>query len=92
MRPSRIFGPCATVAMSLTRIGVPFCVLITVSLDVVHVLHQADGAHVDLLQARFDEAAAGVDVVVGELLLHLADAQAVGDQLVRDRRAPGIPA
>ena len=45
-------------------------------------LHQADFAHVDLLQARFHEAAAGVDVVVGELLLHLRQAQTVGDQLI----------
>ena len=42
-------------------------------LDVVHVADQAHFAHVDLLQAGFDEAAAGVDVVVGELLLHLAE-------------------
>jgi hypothetical protein len=56
---------------------------LTRSLDVAHGLDQPDGAHVDLLQAGFDEAAAGVHVVVGELLLHLADAQPVGDQLVR---------
>ena len=48
----------------------------------MHVVDQADLADVDLLLALLDEAAAGVDVVVGELLLHLADAEAVGDQLV----------
>ena len=51
-------------------------------------LTRPDRANIDLLQPCFDEAAAGVDVVVGELLLHLADAEAVGDQLVRDRREP----
>ena len=44
---------------------------------------QPDRAHVDLLHARLDEASPGVHVVVGELLLHLADAKAVGDELVR---------
>ena len=35
--------------------------------------NQAHRAHVDLLQPCFDEAAAGIHVVVGELLLHLAE-------------------
>ena len=39
--------------------------------------------HVDLLRALLDEAAAAVGVVVGDLLLDLADAQSVGDQLLR---------
>ena len=80
--PSRIFGPCATTAISFTCSGVPFLVSDHRVLDVVHVLDQTHFAHVDLLQAGFDEAAAGIGVVVGELLLHLADAEAVGDQLV----------
>ena len=88
--PSRIFGPCATVAMSRIRSGVPFCVLTTVFSMSSTSVEQADRAHVDLLQARFDEAAAGVDVVVRELLLHLPDAQAIRNQLVRDRAAPDI--
>ena len=50
--------------------------------DVVDVAVEADFADVDLLLALLDEAAAGVDVVVGELLLDLADGEAVGDELV----------
>ena len=33
--------------------------------------------------AGLDEVAAAIHVVVGELLLHLRDAQPIGDQLVR---------
>ena len=55
-------------------------------LDVVDVRHQTDCPHVDLLQPFLDKAAAGVGVVVGELLLHLRDAQPVGDQLVGSMR------
>ena len=51
-------------------------------LDVAHVGEEPEGAHVHLLHPDFNEAAAGVDVVVGELLLHLADAQSVRDELV----------
>src|ERR1035438_5126308 len=51
-------------------------------LDVAHGPELAHGADVDLLQAGFDKAAAGVDVVGGQLLLHLTHAEAVGDQLV----------
>ena len=51
-------------------------------LDVLDVLVEADLADVDLLLALLDEAAAGVGVVVGELLLDLADAETVGDELV----------
>ena len=61
-------------------------------LDVVHVAEEPERADVHLLHADFDKAAAGIDVVVGELLLHLADAQSVRDELVRDRRAPGTRA
>ncbi len=50
--------------------------------DIVDAIDQADFAHVDLLQAFLDEAAAGVGVVVGELLLDLGQAQAIGDEFV----------
>ena len=68
--------------MSLTRSGVPLLVIMTVfsiSLDVSDQTHFAD---IDLLQAGLDKAAAGIDVVVGELLLHLGEAEPVSDQLV----------
>ena len=80
--PSRIFGPWETTAMSLTRTGVPFFAVMTVSSMSCDGAHEPDDAHVDLLHARLDEAAAGVHVVVGKLLLHLADGEAVGDELV----------
>ena len=51
--------------------------------DVLHIAHQAHFAHIDLLRACLDEIAAAVDIVVGELLLHLIDVQAIGDQLGR---------
>ena len=50
--------------------------------DVLNVAHQAHFAHVHLLQALLDKAAAAVGVVVGELLLHLGDAQPIIDELV----------
>ena len=53
---------------------------------------EADLADVDLLLALLDEAAAGVGVVVGELLLDLADAEAVGDELVGVDRGSGTRA
>jgi hypothetical protein len=43
---------------------------------------EADLADVDLQLALLDEVAAGVDVVVGDLLLNLGDGKAVGDELV----------
>ena len=51
-------------------------------LDVLDVLDQADFANVDLLQSGLDEAAACIGIVSGELLLHLGDAEPVGDQFV----------
>ena len=51
--------------------------------DISHVAEEALDANVYLLQTCFDEAAPGVGVVIGELLLDLADAQAVRDQRVR---------
>ena len=50
--------------------------------NVPRVAEQTDFADVDLLRAGLDKAAAGVDVVVGKRLFDLADAEAVGDQLV----------
>ena len=52
-------------------------------LDVLHAGVEAQRLHIDLLRALLDKAAAAVGVVVGDLLLHLADAQPVGDQLLR---------
>ena len=49
--------------------------------DTMYAAEKPEGADVHLLLADFDEAAAGVDVVVGELLLNLADAQPVRNQL-----------
>ncbi len=49
---------------------------------VVDVAVEADLADVDLLPALLDEVAAGVDVVVGDLLLDLADGEAVGDEFI----------
>ena len=80
--PRRIFGPCDDRGDIADAEGRAVLRLEHGLFDVVNVGEQADGAHIDLLQPCLDEAAAGVDVVVGELLLHLADAEAVGDQLV----------
>ena len=52
-------------------------------LDVLEVLDQTHFPDIDLLQPGFDEAAARIGVVIGELLLHLGDAEPVGDQFVR---------
>ena len=41
-------------------------------LDILYRADKPDSTHVDLLHACLDEAPAGVHVVVGELLLHLA--------------------
>ena len=68
--------------MSLTRSGVPFLVRMTVCSMSCDVIDQPDFADVDLLQALLNETAAGIGVVVGELLLDLGEAQAVGDQFV----------
>ena len=50
--------------------------------DIVNAGHQAYRPNVDLLQSSLDETAARIDVVGRKLLLQLADAQPVGDQLV----------
>src|ERR1700691_2326243 len=51
-------------------------------LDILHTAVKSECADVQLLQALFDEAAAGVHVVDGQLVLYLADAQAVRDELI----------
>ena len=51
-------------------------------LDVVDFIDLPDFADVDLLQAFLNETAAGVGVVVGQLLLDLGKTQAVGDEFV----------
>ena len=81
--PRRIFGPCCDDRDILDADGRAVLARDDGLLDVLHAVDQADGADVDLLQALLNEAAAGVHVVVGELLLDLREAQAVGDQLVR---------
>jgi hypothetical protein len=53
------------------------------SLNVLASVNQPDGAHVDLLQAFLYEAAAGIHIVVRELLLDLRQAQTVRDEFVR---------
>lgn len=51
-------------------------------LDVVNVADQAYFANINLLKALLDEAAAGIHVVVGELLLDLSQAEAIRNQLI----------
>jgi len=51
-------------------------------LDIVDVGEEANLLHVDLLRALLDKAAAGVDVVGGDLLLDLLDGEAVADELL----------
>jgi hypothetical protein len=51
--------------------------------DIVHIPDQPYFPDVDLLQAGFQEAAPRVDVVIGELLLHLRETQPVRNQLIR---------
>src|ERR1700733_15316745 len=52
-------------------------------LDVLHAAKEPESTNIHLLHSDFNETAAGIDIVVGELLLHLADAQSIGNQLVR---------
>src|SRR5215510_1777034 len=42
--------------------------------NVVDIVDQADGTHIYLLQARFNETAAGIQVIISKLLLYLPDA------------------
>ncbi len=72
MRPRRIFGPCVTVGdVAHPHRGSVLC-LEHGRANVVGVLHQPDDANVVGLLALFDEAAAGIDVVGRQRLLHLA--------------------
>ncbi len=52
-------------------------------LDILDTLEESKLADIHLLHAQVDEAAAGVGVVDGQLLFHLADAQPIRHQLVR---------
>src|SRR5277367_486720 len=52
-------------------------------LDVRHATEKTHDPDIDLLQSRFDETATGISVVIGQLLFHLPDAEAVGNQRVR---------
>ncbi len=49
----------------------------------MHVAEKPERANVHLLQADFHKTAAGIDIVVGKLLLQLADAQPVGHEFAR---------
>src|SRR5580704_3792076 len=49
--------------------------------DITDGSDQSNFADIDLLLAGFDETAARIYIVVGELLLHLGDAETVGNQL-----------
>ncbi len=49
--------------------------------DIANGFDQSNFPDIDLLLAGFDETPARVDIVVGELLLHLGDAETVGNQL-----------
>ena len=80
--PSRIFGPCATMRNVFDAERGAVLGENDGLLDVVNVIDQADLADVDLLQAFLNETAAGIGVVVGELLLDLGEAQTVGDEFV----------
>ncbi len=42
--------------------------------DILYVPDQTHFTNINLLQAGFDEAPAGVGIVIGELLLHLGEA------------------
>ena len=80
--PSRIFGPCANDgdilhAQRRAGLGNNHCVF-----DIPDVPYQAYFADIDLLEACFDEASARIRIVVGELLLHLGEAQSVGNQFI----------
>ncbi len=48
----------------------------------MHIAEEPESPNIHLLQAHFHKAAAGIDVVVGQLLLDLGDTQSVRHQLV----------
>src|ERR1051326_2334060 len=51
-------------------------------LDVLDGPHQPNRPHINLLQTDLDEAASAICVIVRQLLFHLSDTYAVGDQLI----------
>ena len=59
--------------------------------DVLHARVEAERLHVDLLRALFNEAAAAVGVVVGDLLLDLRDATGRRRPAYRGRAGSGTP-
>ena len=79
--PSRIFGSLHDSRRSRTRTGVPFCALTTRGADVVRVCIKPTARTLNACCAALDEAAAGIDIVRGQRLLHLAERQSVGNQL-----------
>ena len=83
MWPNRILGPCDDVRDILDPEGRAGLGFQDGLLDVVHGAEEPKRPNVHLLHADFYEAAAGIDVVVGELLLHLADTKSIRHQLVR---------
>jgi hypothetical protein len=46
-------------------------------LDVLYVAVETDSANVNLLRPRLDKTPSRIDVIVGELLLDLADVQSI---------------
>ena len=76
-------GALLTTAMSFTRSGVPFLRVDHRLFDVVNVLEQTDFADIHLLHPSSMKLPPRIGIVVGKLLLHLADVQSIGDQLVR---------
>jgi len=67
--PNRIFGPWTTSAMSATRRQ---CRLVLGrSADIAHIAKEPECADVHLLRADLDKAAAGIQVVICQLLFHL---------------------
>jgi hypothetical protein len=69
--------------MSLIEIGRAVLRLHHSVFNVLHAGVEALRLHVDLLRALLDKAAAAVGVVVGDLLLNLADAQPIRNQLLQ---------
>ena len=51
--------------------------------DIPNGFDQPYRANIDLLQSRLNEAAAGIHIVVSQLLFNIAQAQAIRDELVR---------
>ena len=67
--------------MSFTLMAAPFAGLDYRVLDVLHAAVETESLHVDLLGTLFDEAPAAIRIVVGDLLLDLANRKSVRDKL-----------